>query len=581
MEILAAMLLVKGEIVSKIKMKKIFFICCILILFFSLDVKAWVSISPSSSITPTSAIEGNLFSNSSAQANLTLISPKNNTYLNNQSIPLNYSVSNQQAVWYSLDSGTNITITSSLFFNASDGNHKLYLYANNSAGNTIAKNVNFSVNPILFMINYTKYKNAERGNSTNFSIYSYQEIQNLSNVTFEHTSYGKIFFNGTINLTDDDSDDEINLENYINISSNRIELNSTALPNFNKTATLSLYSLTFTNPRILRDGSVCSSSICTWESYSGNILKFNVTSFSVYSSEETPTEPPTPPGGGGTRGGTTGGAVTIPKADEFSLDTDTIKVILKPGSVITKKFIVRNNLDNPINIALESKRLQEFFILKEQNFALSPGESKEVELDVVIREEVIPNLYLGEIIVKSSNTEKEVLVLIEVESAGALFDVSANVLNLFKIVKQGDNLIANINLYNLAGTQKLDISMEYLIKNSKDETISSEQETIAVETKTGFIKKFTIPEDVPDGKYVLYVKATYNGNGKVASASDMFTIGETSILTTGNILVIILISIIALIILELIIQRRESKKGKIKIDENMFIKEGLIKRGRK
>lgn len=122
---------------------------------------------------------------------LTLISPKNQTYLNNQTIPLDYSVSDEIWVKYSLDSGDNITITSSLFFNASEGNHKLYLYANNSQGLTI-KSVNFSVNSILFNINDTKWKSSTKGNSTNFTILSYQEIQNLSNITFEHTNYGKI-----------------------------------------------------------------------------------------------------------------------------------------------------------------------------------------------------------------------------------------------------------------------------------------------------------------------------------------------------------------------------------------------------
>ena len=38
---------------------------------------------------------------------------------------------------------------------------------------------------------------------------------------------------------------------YTNISSNRIEVNTTALPNFNKSAVIYLYNLSFSDPRIL------------------------------------------------------------------------------------------------------------------------------------------------------------------------------------------------------------------------------------------------------------------------------------------------------------------------------------------
>jgi len=65
-----------------------------------------------------------------------------------------------------------------------------------------------------------------------------------------------------------------------------------------------LYNLTFNNPRILRNGEICPSTICTKESYLERTLKFNVTQFSVYSAEETPPEvraevPGGAPGGGG------------------------------------------------------------------------------------------------------------------------------------------------------------------------------------------------------------------------------------------------------------------------------------------
>ena len=130
---------------------------------------------------------------------LTLLSPENETYINNKSILLNYTVGDQEWVKYSLDSGTNITLTSSIYFNASEGGHILYLYANNSEG-LRTKNVSFTVDSTKFKIDYNKYKGSKKGDSINFTIYSYEDIQNLSNILLEHAEYGKIEFNEKINV---------------------------------------------------------------------------------------------------------------------------------------------------------------------------------------------------------------------------------------------------------------------------------------------------------------------------------------------------------------------------------------------
>ena len=237
---------------------------------------------------------------------LTINKPRNKTYLANTSLLLKYSASYEEAVWYQINlTGSNTTIDSSVYFNTSEGSHTLYLYANNSLG-TITKNVTFSINLTYFIIYYDEYKGGNRGNSTNFNEYAIDEIQNLSGIVLENNASGKISFNEVINLTDDAnlSDNKADLDSYINISDNRIELDSDALPNFNTNATLYLYGLAFSNPRILRDETVCPPTICTEESYSGGTLKFNVTGFTIYSAEETPVEEvvpeaPSGPGGGG------------------------------------------------------------------------------------------------------------------------------------------------------------------------------------------------------------------------------------------------------------------------------------------
>ncbi|MEK6842636.1 MAG: hypothetical protein AABX84_02375, partial [Nanoarchaeota archaeon] len=222
--------------------------------------------------------------------NLTIAKPENKTYLSNISISLNFTSTNADSIWYNIDNGANTTITENISFNTSQGGHRLNLFANNSVGE-ITANISFSANSTRFSITYSEYNSSEKGNSTDFVRNIYEDIQNLSSVILENTNFGKISFNENINMTNDAdiSDDNVDLDSNTNISSNRIEVNSTALPNLNKSATLSLYGLTFSDPRVLRDGVLCSSAICTEVSYLSGVFVFNVTSFTVYSAQETPT----------------------------------------------------------------------------------------------------------------------------------------------------------------------------------------------------------------------------------------------------------------------------------------------------
>lgn len=154
-------------------------------------------------------------------------------------------------------------------------------------------------------------------NTTNFSAYTPAELQNISNVTIDKPNKGTIKFIENLNISDD-----IDLDANINISYNYIFINSTAIPSFNKAANLTLYGLTFTNPKILRDGSDCPATICTKINYTNGILEFNVTQFSAYSSAETT-------GGGATGAAGGGGGGTSRKIEKAKVKE--LKPFKRPG----------------------------------------------------------------------------------------------------------------------------------------------------------------------------------------------------------------------------------------------------------
>jgi len=488
---------------------------------------------------------------------LSIISPQNKTYLTNISLLLDYSAVNAENIWYNLDNGDNTTITSSIYFNTSQGGHILYLHANNTYGTT-TENVSFIVNSTRFIISYSEYNGSTKGNSTDFIEYTYEDLQNLSGIILENTQHGKINFNEIINSTNDSNtgDNKLDLDTYINISPNRIELNSTAIPNFNKSATLSLYNLTFSNPRILRDGSVCPSTICTEQSYSSETgtLVFNVTHFTVYSAEETPAGAVITGGSGGGRAG----------KKDFSVDKETLSVTLKQGGTAKDFFIIKNTGNKVLSFTIQTQNIEKFLKVDELSFSLNAGESKMVILDFLARSEVTPALYLGKLIIKagaSSIIEKEILVSIEVESRNPIFDVKVEIPKRFRYLMPGEELISNIKIFNLERERTTDVFVEYIIKDEEENEILYETETIFVETQTSFVKSFEIPKNIKSGTYIFYVRTTYNG--EVASSTSWFNIGQKSlasfILRNLNLIGIIL-GIISTFIILIIILRKFGEK---------------------
>ncbi len=517
---------------------------------------------------------------------LVIYSPQNKTYLTNESILLNYSARNAQAVWYSLDNLTNnITITSFLTFNISQGSHIIYLYANSSFGNITSKNVSFFVNSTYLKIIDDKFddgnyndeetpnkKEKKKGDSTDFLGYSYEELQNLSSIIFDEPAYGKIEFREPINLTNDASpnDNIINFDDYVNISQNRIEINSTGLPNFNKKATLMLYNLSFSNPRILINGEICPSFICPKESYQGGALKnlrFNVTGFSVYSAEESSIQViPSQSSSGGGGGGWGGGAETGKETKNFSLNGKKITISLKQGEIEKKEIGIQNTGNEKLDFVLEILDIGDFVKINKDSFELSAGEFKTIALDFFARDDALPDLYIGKLIVTGGDIKKEILIAIEVESKGALFDSEIKIPEKFLAVFPGENIVANIRLFEVENVGKVDVEIEYKIVNENGESIFIKKETLAVEGQINFIRIFKIPESAEKGEYTLYAKINYKG--KSAGASILFIVKSKEkskpnfvilLLAAIHIILVVMLIVIIYIILKL---RKASNAGK-------------------
>jgi len=213
--------------------------------------------------------------------NITLISPANKSGDNDGNVTFVYEVNdNANIINCSLIingeiNQTNTTIQKGTIMNFElnnlyVGSYNWSIMCNSSVKTKIAGTRTISI------IKTTEFS----GNTTNFNN---KDTQNINNLIIDQSTYGSINFSEIVDLSQG-----ANINEYVNISFNRIEINSSALPNLNKSAKLTFRNLTFSNPRLIKDNKICPSSICANVSYSNGTLICDVTEFSAYSSEETP-----------------------------------------------------------------------------------------------------------------------------------------------------------------------------------------------------------------------------------------------------------------------------------------------------
>ncbi len=243
--------------------------------------------------------------------------------------------------------------------------------------------------------------------------------------------------------------------------------------------------------------------------------------------------PGTSSGSGGGGGGAGGGVVTAaPRPNTiFSLEKKRIVLKLDQGTTSQETLVVKNIAGRRLAFTLDSS-LSEFLHFSESRFELEAGASKTISLDFLARNDTLPSLYLGEITIASEGVSERVLVALEVVSGGALFDVSLYIPDEFLVLLPGGRLVVDFNLLEVQDVGKVDVEMYYQIVDFAGKVVSESHETIAVDGQLGHIKSFEIPDNLPEGDYIFYVQAVYDG--KTASAHRSFIVEGTPGLSSLN-----------------------------------------------
>jgi hypothetical protein len=489
---------------------------------------------------------------------INIISPKEGRTYRNLSILLNYSVYDPDGiflVWYNIDQGDNISLGSTsgyTYFNTSEGSHTLYLYANDTTSAISSASVNFQVNNTKIIVIYEEFRGSKRGSSIDFDSLSDEQLENLPDMVLENINYGKILWNKNINITDDinPGDRITNLDRGVEVGRNFIFVNSTYLPNLNNKSTLWFYNLSFKNPKVMKDGKACPSSVCTGQQYLGGTLRVNVTGFSNYSVQET---------SGGRGGGGGGGTISSTNVSEseilFFFYPDLIKASLIKGEKKTEHIKIKNfeNSSVEFQLSLDLDMLN----LSEENFILGPQEEKDIILIIKVPQDIEPEIYTGNVIItaKEGNRTKteKINVVVAVSEEKKLFDLKVNVPPEYKSVKAGDSVLAEIEIYNLGITQEeVDVELRYSLRDLDNNIIQEGSKTIAVHTTASDVLRLDVPKNTKKGRYIFAVDVVYDSQ-KAFSIDDFNVENKEPI----NFTYILITTVVALAIILVLIEYRK------------------------
>ncbi|MEK6869620.1 MAG: hypothetical protein AABX74_05280, partial [Nanoarchaeota archaeon] len=215
----------------------------------------------------------------------------------------------------------------------------------------------------------------------------------------------------------------------------------------------------------------------------------------------------------------------------FEVDQILIKVLVKEKEFIEKELRVMNVHEDEQAIRIETKEISHLVDVLDREFTIKPGQTKIVRLnfssfDAAQKNEQAPGVYIGKIVVKTDSYEKEVPVVVEIESRNVLFDMNLNPIARDRTVTQGSSTTFEIRVFNLQSIESFNIDMDFFVKDINGNTIISERESVVVQTQASFFKTLKIPERLKTGNYVFVAQASL-GNS-VGTASYLFEVEEVA-----------------------------------------------------
>ena len=257
--------------------------------------------------------------------------------------------------------------------------------------------------------------------------------------------------------------------------------------------------------------------------------------------------PPVTPGGGG----------GIPPTQRLVVTPKTININLAINTNKEQIISVKNIGTSSTTVVISQFGLTNMVILGETSLILAAGETKEFSVIFVALDET--GIFTGSINVGAI----KIPVSLNVKTKLLLFDSNIVVLNRDYKVSQSDDLRTRVTLIPMGDPERLDVTLNYVIKDYEGKIYLTQSETVLVENKMNFRRNFDTGT-LPLGKYIVGLELIYSGG--VAPSSAHFEVVQktaTDFLVSLVFILLLAILIIGMLILFLIIRRRKQEEESV------------------
>ncbi len=262
--------------------------------------------------------------------------------------------------------------------------------------------------------------------------------------------------------------------------------------------------------------------------------------------------PVTPPSGGDAEGDT-GGETT---ASTITVIPTEINLDLAINTNKEKVISVKNIGTSAITISVSQTGLTQMVIFGDTSLTLAAGEIKNLNVIFVASNDT--GIFTGSINIGSV----KIPVSLNIKTKLLLFDSNIVVLNPDYKLSQESDLRTRVTLVPMGDPERLDVTLNYVIKDYSGKIYLTQSETVLVERKTNFRRNFDTGS-LPLGKYIVGLELIYSG-GVAPSSAHFEIVHKTAadFLSSLMFILIILILIIGILIIALVIRRkRQQEKG--------------------
>ncbi len=222
----------------------------------------------------------------------------------------------------------------------------------------------------------------------------------------------------------------------------------------------------------------------------------------------------------------------------------------------TQKIYITNNRGSAQTLSItQSSSLNGIVILPETSATISPGETRELTITL------IAPLHEGDIEGQIFIGSETIHVFLEITSNPLWFDANIVVLNRNYKVSQGKELKTKVDVVPMGDKQKIDVTLNYVIKDYDGEIYFTHSETLLVEDKMSLYRNFGTGS-IPVGKYIIELELVYPGSRAPSSAH--FEVVETTTEDFLGLLMFILITAIIIVSILIVVLSIRAKGRKRK-----------------